>query len=393
MLSSLNSHALSSTTVLPEGINSPSIRYGIVDGIDQTYTENGSLMNLGDYKSVVFDAPHLAKFNKDAQTLIDALNAFGNQGMGNDFNLGVLKIETKPEVRYFAPVYARGVSKKWTIGIGIPMVTYKNEISMSQQFSNIAYYRQQYSGLSSELDAALNTDLRKATQDTLAQKGYRPLESRNETFLGDIQLVSVYQFFDNSYQALAYQAQVNTPTGPQYDPDDLAAINIFGRTYVTNTVLFSQRIGSRITLVPTVSWLINIPDHITARVPTDEDDTLPDANSKESVERQMGNKIAGGGNVFYEINDQWTVGSGYEYANKARDQYRGSGKGRYDLLSQNTESQSHRVKGEVAYSSVKSYFKKTALIPLVVSLEISDTIAGINVERQTVQEMNFMMFF
>ncbi|MNT20243.1 hypothetical protein D3C72_1555470 [compost metagenome] len=264
---------------------------------------------------------------------------------------------------------------------------------MSQQFSNIEYYRKQYSGLSTELDQALNTDLRQATKDTLAAKGYKPLDSRNDTFMGDIQVVSMYQFFKDDYQALSYQAQVNTPTGPKYDSDDLAALNMFGRTYVTNTLLFSQRVGARWTLVPNVSWLINVPDRITARVPVDENDTLPDESSKQDVERQIGNKIAGGGNVFYDVTDSWTLGTGYEYSNKARDQYHGSGKGRYDLLSQNTASQAHRVKGEISYSSVNSYYDQKALIPLIVSFEVSDTIAGINVERQLNQELNLMMFF
>jgi hypothetical protein len=392
-LGSLSAHALSSTSVLPVGINSPSFRYGIVDGISEKYTENGALMNLGDYKSVLFDAAHLAKFNKDAQKLIDALNRFGAQGAGNDFNLGVLRIDTKPQVKYFAPVFAHGFTEKWTLGVGIPMITYKNEISMAQQFSNIEYYRRQYSGLSAELDSALNTDLRQATKDTLKSKGYRALDNRDESFLGDVQVVSLYQFFTNPTQALTYSAQVNTPTGPQYDPDDLAAMNIFGRTYVTNTMYFSQRLGSRWTVVPMASWLINVPDHIDARVPTDEDDTLPDESSKQNVERQIGNTIAAGGNLFYEVMDGWTLGTGYEYAIKARDQYRGNGTGRYDLLSQNSESRAQRVKGEIAYSSVNSYFNKTALIPVMVSFEISDTIAGLNVERQTTQELNLMMFF
>nr|WP_295901887.1 hypothetical protein [uncultured Bdellovibrio sp.] len=393
LLGSFCAHALTSTNVLPEGINSPSFRFGMIDGIDQKYTENGTLMNLGDYKSVIFDAPHLAKFNQDAKKLIEALNRFGSHSLGDNFNLGVLRVETMPKVKYFAPVFARGVTSKWTLGVGLPIVSYENKISLSQQFSNIEYYRAQFSGLSPELDEALNTNLGQATNQTLKQKGYKALTNRSESFLGDVQVASVYKFYEDKSQAIIYQAQLSIPTGPQYDPDDLAALNIFGRTNVNNTIAYSKQLTSRISVVPYLSYILNIPDQITARVPTNEDDTLPDTNSKEDVKRQLGNTATLGGNLFYELNDSWTFGGGYEYATKDEDHFSGSKNSRYDLLALNTDMKAQRVKAEVSYSSVKSYFKKTALIPMIVSIEVSDVIAGMNVERQLVQELNLMMFF
>ncbi|WP_374029135.1 hypothetical protein [Bdellovibrio bacteriovorus] len=366
---------------------------GNIEGIDQRYTENGTLMKLGDYKSVIFDAPTLAKFNSDAKRLIDALNRFGAHNLGDNFNLGVLRVETMPKVQYFAPVFARGITKNWTLGVGLPIVSYQNQIKVSQQFSNIEYYRAQFSGLSPELDDALNANLATATHQTLQQKGYKPLENRSESFLGDVQIASIYKFFENRSSALIYQAQISLPTGPRYDPDDLAALNIFGRTNINNTVAYSHRLSSRISLVPYVSYFLNIPDTVTARVPTNEDDTLPDSSSKEDVSRQIGNTTTLGGNMFYELTDSWTLGAGYEYAVKEEDHFAGSRPSRYDLLSLNTDMKAQRVKGEISYSSVKSYFKKTALIPMIVSLEVSDVIAGHNVERQLLQELNVMMFF
>lgn len=386
-------HALTSTNTLPEGINSPSFRLGQIDGIDQRYTENGRLMMLGDARSVVFDSATLSRYNKDAKKLVDALNRFGAHGLGDDFNLGVLRVETKPTVKYFAPVFARGITKKWTLGVGLPVVSYKNQIALSQQFSNIEYYRTQFHGLSPELDEALATDLGQAAHQTLRSKGYKELGNRDETFLGDVQVASVYKFFENPQQALIYQAQLNLPTGPRYDADDLAALNIFGRTNINNTFAFSQRLGSRFTAVPYASYIFNIPDNITMRVPADADDSLPDASSKEELTRQIGNTTTVGSSLFFEATDSWIFGAGYDFSTKESDQYKGAKNSRYDLLSKNTQTRFQRVKGEITYSSVKSYFKKTAFIPMIVSLEVSDVIAGVNVERQLVQELSVMMFF
>jgi hypothetical protein len=385
--------ALLSTSTLPEGINSPSLRYGMISNIGEKYTENGTLMSLGELKSVVFDAKTLKNFDSDAQKLVDALNSFGQSQMGNQFEMGVLRIRTAPEVKYMAPVYARGLTKKWTLGLGLPIVSYRNVITLSHENSNLDYYRKQYSGLSSELDRALRTDLVQETYQTLQTKGYKPLANRDESFLGDIQAVSIYKFFEDSQSALIYQASLSLPTGPQYDSDDLSALNIFGRTSLNNTVAYSYRLASRWTVLPFASYLYNLRDQVTARVPQSADDTLPGEESKESVSREIGNTAALGSNVFYELNDSWQLGAGYDFSMKASDKYSGAKNSRYDLLATNTDSQAQRMKFEVTYSSVKSYFRKTALIPLMVSLEVSDVVAGMNIERQVVQEFNFMMFF
>ena len=379
--------------MLPKGINSPSMRFGYIQGIDQKYTEDGELMKLGDYKSIVFDAATLAQFNSDAKKLVDALNKFGGYGLGDSFNLGVLRVGTEPTVNYFAPVFARGITEKWTLGVGIPVISYKNKISLAQQFSNIDYYRSQFSGINPELDSALNTNLAQATQDTLAGKGYKRLESKDESFIGDIQLVSMHRLYSDMDQALVYQAQVALPTGPQYDADDLAALNIFGRSSINNSLIYSRKISPAFTVVPYLSYLLNIPDRVDQRVPQNENDTLPDLASKETVDRAVGNTATVGSALYYAVNDGLAFGTAYEYANKARDSYSGNRTGVYRKLSDFTAMQSHKVKAEVSYSTVKAYFKKTFLLPMVVSFEISDVIAGVNVERQLAQELNLMLFF
>jgi hypothetical protein len=386
-------HALLTTSTLPAGINSPSFRFGVIEHVGERYTSDGSLMRLGDLKSIVFDAATLKKMNADAQKLIDALNSFGDHKLGDQFNFGVLRVHTTPKVSYFAPIFAHGFTENWTLALGLPVVTYKNKIFITQDSSNIAYYRSQFSGLSKELDAALNIDLGKATNETLQAKGYKDLESRDENFLGDTQVASVYKFFENSKNALIYQALVGLPTGPGYNSDDLAALNIFGRTTVSNTLAYSYKFTSRFSVLPYASYLVNIKDQVTARVPKNEDDSLPDASAKQVVARQIGNTTSLGGNAFYELNDEWTLGTAYEMSQKTEDRYVGSAGTRYDLLSRNTELKAERVKAEVTYSSVKSYFNKSAILPMMVSVEVSDVIAGYNVERQLVQEMNLMLFF
>lgn len=386
-------HALLTTSTLPEGIRSPSFRFGTISNIGERYIEDGRLMGLGDVKSVILDTPTLTKINPDTQKLIQALNSFGNQQLGDHFNFGVLKIHTAPQVKYFSPIFAQGMTERWTLALGLPVIKYRNKISVSHDHSNLDYYRQQFSGLSKDLDAALNINLAQATNEALASKGYRALGDRDESYLGDAQVANVFKFFETPDQAMIYMAMLGLPTGPAYNPDDLAALNIFGRTTLSNTLAYSRRWGSRFTLLPFANYLVNFRDQITARVPTDEEDSLPGPEAKQRLTRGIGSTITLGTSLFYELSDAWIAGASYESSKKNSDQYSGREGTRYDLLGKNTHARAERAKFEITYSSVKSYFRKTALLPMMLSLEISDVIRGANVERQLVQDWNLILFF
>jgi hypothetical protein len=392
-LPGFSAQALLTTSTLPKGINSPSFRFGVIDNVDERYVENGNLMRLGDVKSIVLDSATLTRINPDVQKLIKALNSFGDHKLGDNFNFGVLRVHTLPEVKYFTPIFARGLTERWTLAMGLPVVTYQNKISISQDYSNLEYYRRQFSGLSPELDAALNVDFVKVTNETLQQKAYKELSNHDESFLGDVQVASVYKIFETPQSALIYQALIGLPTGPAYDSDDLAALNIFGRTTINNTLAYSHKLSSRFSLLPYANYFVNIKDQITARVPLNEEDSLPDENSKQEIDRSIGSTTTLGSNVFYEFDDNWVLGAGYESSRKNSDHYQGGKGSRYDLLSRNTFAKAQRLKAEVTYSSVKSYLKKTTFIPMMLSFEVSDVIAGLNVERQLVQEFNLMLFF
>ena len=248
------------TSTLPEGIYSPAFHFGQITGIDQRYTETGSLVQLTDYKAINFDAKTLAKFNAQAQNLISTLNRFGAFNLGDSFNLGTLEIQTKPEIKYFAPVLAKGITDTWTLGLALPVIHYKNDVKLSQSFSNISYYRSQFSGLSQDLDQALNTNIGEATQQALAAKGYSRLENRDKQFLGDAQFVSLYKILEDGNQTVMHQATFNLPTGPEYNGDDLLALNNFHKFFIENTFGYARHIGSIFKIVPYTTVILNMPD-------------------------------------------------------------------------------------------------------------------------------------
>jgi hypothetical protein len=380
---------------LPSGVRMTQARYGVVSGLDETWRSDGKLYDLGEARSITFDAATLAKVNPRAQKLIEALNYFGTQSLGSRINLGTLDVSTRPEIRYFAPVMAYGVNDKWTVGLGVPVVHYTNNVSLSSSASNLAYYKEQFAHVSQELDDAMNVDLVTEARKVIAEKGYRPIESRDEQFIGDIELDVLHKLPGSGSGigawALLHQIAFHLPTGPKDDPDDMMALNSFGRTSVANTLIAARSLGSGWSVLPYTSLEIPVPDKVTKRVPRDENDTLPDASSKQEVMRWLGPTLSLGAELRWSFLDRWEVRSGALEAVKAEDQF--SGAGRMDLLSQGSDSSVTRVRSGVTYSTVDDYRSKLALVPGKVTLDITDTVAGRNIERQLLTELSAMIFF
>lgn len=383
----------SATDTLPEGIWSPSLHMGMITGIDQKYTGDGNLWGLGDTHAVEFNAATLSHFDQQAQDLVAALNEFGKAQLGSNINFGTLVPNTDPIINYYAPVLARGVTPKWTLGLGLPVIHYQNTISFSVQNSNLDYYKNQVPVGSPLYTQAVNTNLVQETYNTIVQKGYDPLTNQNTTFLGDAQLASLYRFYEHGNVSALYTATFNLPTGPKYDPRNLAALNVFGRTGLENRVTLSYVMGAHWEAAPFLSYMAFMPDHVDMRVPTDPNDVLPDQSTEQSVTRQLGGTAMAGGNMYYTLNDQWSFGAGYSYEKKAQDTYSGSQAVRYDLLSVATDDEAQKVSAQINYSTVKSYFRKLSLLPGVITFNYMDTIAGRNIERETIEELVFMMFF
>ncbi len=380
------------TETLPTNIYSPAFRYGQISGLEDRYTENGTLVRLTDYKSIEFDADTLAKFNAKANELIATLNKFGLYKAGDLFNLGTLQIETKPEIKYFAPILAKGISETWTIALGLPVIKYSNQISLTQKFSNIDYYNQ-FRGLSPELDQALDTDLSAETQKVILAKGYQPLQSQQKQFLGDIQLVSVKKILQNINSSLVHLLTVTLPTGPNYDADNLLALNTFHEFSIENKIAYVKKIFYFLDFVPNISMKYYFPQKITARVPKNTDDVLPDNNSKDEVTKSAGLTFETGLQLVASFSDQFKLSGGYIYGEKQADTYSSSPKGDSSILALNTKSKLQKVNLDLSYSTVQNYINSKKFIPMIVSLNIYDTIAGVNVERRLGQELNLTLFF
>jgi hypothetical protein len=187
------------------------------------------------------------------------------------------------------------------------------------------------------------------------------------------------------------QIAFTLPTGPKDDPDDLMALNAFGRAAVGTTMIAARALTHRLVFLPYAGLDIPVPDHVVKRVPKNEDDNLPDQDSKQNVGRFLAPMASLGAELRWSFTQRWDLKYGAEASAKGKDHY--DGQGRTDLLEQNTDQEVLRVRGGLSYSTVEDYKIGKSMAPTRVSLEIADTVAGRNIERQLRTELAAMLFF
>lgn len=381
-----------SAQTLPAGIYSPSFRWGQYQGLGQLYDSTGRLQNLGDTKSITFNAQTLSQVSAQAAALVAALNGIGSYELGNKLSLGTLKVDTKPEVQYFAPILAYGITNTWTLGIGFPIMTYHNDVQLTVEKSNIEAYRPLFAGaISNQLDSALqNTDLIAEVQKVLTARGYKPISSRADSYLGDVQIASLHLLNKSARTLLQYKATLGLPTGPEDDPDDLIALNRTHRTSLENLLYFEYLMRPSLKWEPSVAATIYMPDQVRRRVPKDSSDLLPDQVS--TVNRQLGTEFSLINDIEWSLTRNWSVLPGVELYEKFQDSFTNAD-GTAAYFNQNTDSQATRWRFKLAYSSVQTYMQKESWIPVMANLTISDTIQGRNVEKRLQTELNLLLFF
>jgi len=401
---SANCHAVDKAQVLPKRVNYASVRFGVMDKLGEVYGASGGIGLRGDAFSQSFDMNKIRKFatpeiKTELDRLTKTLNTFGNSEIANQLNLGTLQFDVDPTVRYTAPIYARGITERFTLGLALPVINYKAQINVAQVGSNVPQIKRELQAVTANseelarglnrLDESLVTTFNQIVQD----RGYKPIRSREESFLGDIQMVGLYHLVKQSRENAVLKVGLVLPTGPEDDPDDLTDLNNQHQFAVGAGVINDYSFISRWTIGSGVYFLSRIPDRSTRRVPESEEDSLPKANRKERLDRDLGDSLSANANIRYQFNDYFEATAGFETGTKSPDQYSGQKGWDYALLSKNTYQTWNKTLFALEYSTVAGFIGGRDPIPFTVSYDFSDIFAGTNIERQQMHELGIKLYF
>ena len=394
-------------TNLPEGIWHPRFIFGTVKEISSEFNNEGELNSIGRFNQT-FNSDFLKTYISDFEPLVNVLNLYSpGYNIGDQINLGSLEFSGGPNIFYFAPALGYGVTKKWSVGVALPVVTLKGKVDIIQKgINNTKTIREMISKeeasidgtdgqFSSAFDRMTNVDLIQEFNTRMQDMGYYPITYKNETVLGDLQVLNIYNYFKTYSMNFYLLSVLNLPTGKDPNPNDLMSINIFDRTYIDLKSHHEFNLDTKIVVGTSLGVLLNLPDKVKKRVPQRTLDILPEQKNTETLKRKIGNGLSLGLYSRYNVTDFLTFDTNLSYGTKNMDYYSGEkfAPSKYSLLSNNSNSKSFTVKLGLTFTTSNWFIKRNFSFPFMLNYTYSDVLAGVNVARQARQEASILLFF
>jgi hypothetical protein len=392
---------LESTAILPKGIYSPNLSYGIFSGIGERFNSNGLIEGAAAQYHIELTGKSLSLLKPELKDMVDQLNDIRpSEKLGDALALGNLDFKVSPILTASVPSIAYGVTDNFTIGFGIPLIHYHNDVSINVSgTSNAAEIKNFVGGMSRELNSALGRlsqaalDLPMELQSVLAARGYRPIRSLDSDSPGDAQISGVYRYFNSYLLKLALRPFLLLPTGKQDDPDDLVDLPTGGQSAVGLYSIHDYFPKSNWVISSSVGYQANFQDTSIKRVPLNESDILPDISRKDTLRRHTGNS------TFLEAGSRFspwfplTLGAYYDITFKDPDWFDGDKGWNYSILSQDTVSQIHQIKAQLEFSTFSWYRRKLFSLPFLFSYVYGNTINAVNAPLVTSNQIMLRMFF
>ena len=233
------------------------------------FDDSSRLTSISRY-NIDFDTDFIKQMEPEAGELIDVLNRLYD-GAGNRLHLGSLKFYGGPEIFYFAPVLAYGLSDRWTIGIGLPIVSMYGNVTTEIEGINTANDilndltpftggREdfKYKKLIAELKGL--TNLRENFDETLRKRDIKLLRNHILEVL-EIYRFSVFTIISiDIHGSFTLITTINLPTGPKDDPDDLIDFPNFAQTGIELKTHHQFQISKRFSLGSALGYYYVMPD-------------------------------------------------------------------------------------------------------------------------------------
>jgi hypothetical protein len=391
------------TAVLPKGIWTASFRTGVITEITNKYSADGQLSSIGRLNQD-FDSAKIAQYIPEFADLVRILDeeVSGHYDIGSAIRVGTLEFDANPSVNYFAPILGYGITDKWTLAVGVPIVNVvADPVIVQGKKNNAREVRELMSDRMGELspraddafDQLETTSLVSAFHQYMSDKGYDPISARDYTVVGDLQVLSLHELYSDQHWAVVHEINLNLPTGEKDDPNDFLDVPLFGQTSIKFAMNQDYRLTAKWNLTSQVGYKWRFADKIDKRVPEHKEDFLPGPERTETVTRRLGDEVNLHLGSNYQVTRYINLGVNYMLTHKWRDKYSGNRGYDYSLLSRESDKYSHVVQGTAWFSTVHSFLAKEFSVPLMVGYAYSDVVAGSNIERALWHEIRFHSFF
>jgi len=207
--------------------------------------------------------------------------------------------------------------------------------------------------------------------------GYTPVGPWSDQGVGDIEVGGKYQYLSTDKWQLAFTGGVRFPTGEVDNPNNLVDVGFGNGVYALLFQSQNDFIGFKnLRLNGTLRYDLNLPDHVTLRVP--DSVHQPITMNEENVYREIGAKIEAEISGKYDFFNGFSFQLLYKYGYKFHDHVTGNMGYNYKSLEDETNYQEHMGIASLWYSTVPLYQAKKFPIPMMAIFSYRDRFAGTN---------------
>ncbi len=386
-----------STSILPRGVRNVKMLGFSTEALSK-YDSIGNVNSLGTkfQKNVMYSDLYKGRPASEQELTKGYMQSMGIQNPEST-TFGYTTGFASARVTATIPVFAYGVSEKWTTAIAVPIV-YTNTF-VDTSFAVTASGQDFFGKLAQDT----NTNKAKAglqkfinpVNDQVAAYGYEPLEGESQTSLGDVRWINKYLVSKNITRSILLKQFVTLPTGRVANPNNLMAISTGdGQWDVGAAAIADWYLSNKFSLTTHVDYTAQLQDHTAKRIPVSSDSSLsPDTDNK--TYRNLGDMVGGSLALKYEPVETTSIGVGYSIQHKYGDTYRGAqySKERYNYLSNDTEQDMKAVLAGVNFSTIPLFRKKSFAVPLEAKINHTLVVAGKNVPADAVTAFDVSVYF
>lgn len=206
---------------------------------------------------------------------------------------------------------------------------------------------------------------------------YQPIQDTTVTDMGTVILGALWRFYEGEHDSLVAGFGVRKSFAGENDPDNLFDVPLDdGSTDIIAQVEYYRQIASVFDVRLMVKRTFQMSDQVTSRVIV-PGGVLALASSKEVLDRNMGD--------FWEYDielgasyENWRIsGTWHRYLKKADHFYSARGQDVSSLI-RNTAHRADQWRVAISWSGVDAWMQKKIAMPVIVKLEMQDTVRGRN---------------
>jgi hypothetical protein len=203
-----------------------------------------------------------------------------------------------------------------------------------------------------------------------------------------------YRYFKSPIFEASSKILFMLPTGETDNPDNLVDLPLGdGQTDLELTMAQTYTGINKLDISLAFRTIIQLPDKHEMRVPKDEEDLLPDISQKEILRRDLGDSLETQLSMYWKPSSYVFTRTAYSYTVKSSDRFAGDKDLAYNLLSRNTHSRLHQLNLEIGLSTVDTFLRNAAIIPMEIMFGYVRPLAGVNSHISDIFKAGLFVYF